>query len=207
MISSQRLEDRINSLARIGMTEEGGVTRLALTDEDRKAHQLVRSWMEQAGMSVRVDAAGNLIGRKEGTNPQARPVVMGSHIDSVGNGGKFDGTIGVIGGIEVVQHIAEENISITRPVEVIAFCEEEGSRFQSGGIFGSRAMTGKITPADLEIRDANGISRRQALADFGLNPDELFTKAIRRKGEMALYLEMHIEQGPVLEQKGIPVGI
>lgn len=207
MISSQRLEDRINSLARIGMTEEGGVTRLALTDEDRKAHQLVRSWMEQAGMSVRVDAAGNLIGRKEGTNPQARPVVMGSHIDSVGNGGKFDGTIGVIGGIEVVQHIAEENISITRPVEVIAFCEEEGSRFQSGGIFGSRAMTGKITPADMEIRDANGISRRQALADFGLNPDELFTKAIRRKGEMALYLEMHIEQGPVLEQKGIPVGI
>jgi allantoate deiminase len=207
MIQAQRLEERIQTLGKIGKTKDGGVTRLALTQEDKEGQELVKSWMEQAGMQVRLDAAGNLIGRKEGTIGNAEPVVIGSHIDTVINGGMFDGALGVIAGIEVVQHISEEHIRIERPIEVIAFCEEEGSRFQVGGLFGSQAMVGKIQPSDLDIRDKSGISRREALMQFGLNPDDLFTKVARRKGEMAVYLEMHIEQGPVLEEMGIPFGI
>lgn len=207
MISSKRLAERIEALSKI--TEEGweGITRRALTKEDREAQKLVKSWMEQAGMHVYLDPAGNLIGRKEGLNPDAKPVVIGSHIDSTLNGGKFDGTIGVIGGIETVQHIVEEGIQPLRPIEVIAFCEEEGSRFNDGGTYGSRAMTGKIRPEHLEVQDENGISRKEALKEFGLNPDEIFTKAVRQKGDMELYLEMHIEQGPVLVDKDIPIGI
>lgn len=207
MISSKRLEERIEALSKI--SEEGweGITRRALSKEDREAQALVKSWMEQAGMQVYLDPAGNLIGRKEGLNGDAKPIVIGSHIDSTFNGGKYDGTIGVIGGIETVQHITEEGIQPIRPIEVIAFCEEEGSRFKDGGVFGSRAMTGKITPAHLEIRDEKGISRREALKSFGVNPDDIFTKVIRKKGDIKLYLEMHIEQGPVLESKDIPVGI
>ncbi|WP_046174848.1 M20 family metallo-hydrolase [Domibacillus indicus] len=207
MINKDRLYERIETLAKIGATEDGGVTRLALTKEDREAQELVSSWMKEAGMQVRRDSAGNLIGRKEGKEPGAKTIVMGSHIDSVGNGGKLDGTIGVIGGIEVVQHITEEGIEIKSPVEVIAFCEEEGSRFQSGGIFGSRAMTGKITRKDLEVRDSKGISRRDALIHFGLDPEGIFNEVIRKKDEIGLYLEMHIEQGPILEAAEIPVGI
>lgn len=207
MIYKDRIAKRIETLAKIGATEDGGVTRLALTTEDREAQELVSSWMKEAGMEVRRDPAGNLIGRKEGEQQGAKAIVIGSHIDSVGNGGKLDGTIGVIGGIEVVQHITEEGIKIQSPVEVIAFCEEEGSRFQSGGIFGSRAMTGKITREDLEVRDSKNISRWEALSQFGLNPEGIFNEAIRKRDEIELYLEMHIEQGPVLEANGIPVGV
>jgi allantoate deiminase len=131
MINRMRLEERIQCLGRIGSTQEGGVTRVALSKEDREAQALVSDWMEQAGMRVHLDPAGNLIGRIEGTSKTAKPVVIGSHIDSVVDGGKFDGVIGVIGGIEVVQHFQEEGIKPLRPIEVIAFCEQEGSRFHS----------------------------------------------------------------------------
>ncbi|MCM3712991.1 M20 family metallo-hydrolase [Alkalihalobacillus oceani] len=207
MINLNRLNERIEELSKITEENWEGVSRRALTEEDKRAHELVKSWMEKAGMKVFLDPAGNLIGRKEGTVANAKPVTIGSHIDSVLNGGKYDGTIGVIGGIEVAQHIAEESIEIKRPIEIIAFCEEEGSRFGDGGVFGSRAMTGKITKDHLEATDEKGITRREALESFGLNPDEIFTKGLRKKGDMSLYLEMHIEQGPTLESKGVPVGI
>lgn len=205
MINSERIDERLKALANIGGTEEGGVTRLALSNEYRDGLDLVKAWMEQAGMTTRLDSAANLIGRREGLQKDAKPIVIGSHFDTVSNGGKYDGTIGVIGGIEVVQHIAEENININRPIEVIAFSEEEGSRFGSG-VFGSRAMTGTITEEDLEKQDKDGITRRRALIEFGQNPDEIFNQ-IKGTDEFELYLEMHIEQGPVLEKKDIPVGI
>lgn len=209
MIDARRLKNRIESLSKISEFNEGyGVTRRALTNEDKKAQDLVSSWMKLAGMSVQLDPAGNLIGRKEGSQKDKKPLVIGSHIDSVENGGKFDGTIGVVGGIEVIQHMAEEEIKPLRPIEVIAFCEEEGSRFKSGGLFGSQAMVGKISENDLEVTDSDGLTRREALEQFGLNPDEIFTnKAIRNKKEILLYLEMHIEQGPVLDKEKTPVGI
>lgn len=206
MINKQRINERIESLANIGKTEDEGVTRIAFTDEYKRGLDLITSWMQQAGMHVRMDQAGNLIGRLEASSTKLPAIAIGSHIDSVGNGGKYDGTVGVIGGIEVAQHIHEDNISINRPLEVIAFCEEEGSRFQSGGVYGSRAMAGKITSEDLAVRDKNGITRYEVLQQFGLDPDRI-QDAVRDSNEIALYLEMHIEQGPVLAQKNIPVGI
>lgn len=206
MINLMRLEERIQCLGRIGSTQEGGVTRVALSKEDKEAQTWVSAWMEQAGMCVRLDPAGNLIGRLEGISKTAKPVVIGSHIDSVVNGGKFDGVIGVIGGIEVVQHIQEEGIQPLCPIEVIAFCEEEGSRFQSG-FFGSRAMIGATNEQDLNVVDKQGLTRREALIQFGLDPDKIKEQGVRSKEELRAYLEMHIEQGPILENLGVPVGI
>ncbi|WP_080872650.1 M20 family metallo-hydrolase [Oceanobacillus timonensis] len=206
MISKDRLEERIESLAQIGKSKDGGVSRIALTREYRQGLDLISEWMQEAGMEVRLDQAGNLIGRKEGTVPETKAIALGSHIDSVGNGGKYDGTVGVIGGIEVVQHLKEEGISNKRPIEIMAFCEEEGSRFQSGGVFGSRAMAGKLTKEDLQVTDSNGETRYEVLKNFGLGPDNI-GNAIRNKEEFDLYLEMHIEQGPILIREDVPVGI
>ncbi|MCM3712998.1 M20 family metallo-hydrolase [Alkalihalobacillus oceani] len=208
MISSKRLNERIETLGKISEQIEGweGVTRLALSEKEKEAKVLVKSWMEQAGLSIYTDPAGNLIGRKEGLKPGLKPVVIGSHMDTTFNAGKYDGTLGVIAGLEVAQHINEEGIEIMRPLEVIAINDEEGVRFRDGGLFGSRAMTGKLNKEDLNLKDENGISRRQALESFGLNPDEI-KKAVRKKEELELYLEMHIEQGPVLVEAGVPVGI
>ncbi|WP_413378054.1 M20 family metallo-hydrolase [Alkalihalobacillus sp. 1P02AB] len=206
VISSERLERRIELLAQIGKTNDGGVSRIALTKEYRQGLDLISEWMQEAGMTVRLDQAGNLIGRKEGVVPSLKAVALGSHVDSVGNGGKYDGTVGVIVGIEVVQHLKEEGIPNKRPIEVIAFCEEEGSRFQSGGVFGSRAMTGKLTTEDLKVTDSSGATRYEVLKNFGLDPDNI-EMAIRSKEDFEVYLEMHVEQGPILLQENTPVGI
>lgn len=206
MISQERLEERIELLAQIGKTDEGGVSRVALTEEYRLALDLVTEWMEEAGMTVRLDQVGNLIGRKEGTDAGLKAVAMGSHIDSVIDGGKYDGVVGVIAGIEVAQHLKEEGISHKKPIEVIAFCEEEGSRFQSGGVFGSRAMAGQLRQEDFEVKDSHGETRYEVLKNFGLDPDD-YKGAIRNKEEFELYLEMHIEQGPILIREESPVAI
>ncbi|MFD2658604.1 M20 family metallo-hydrolase [Gracilibacillus thailandensis] len=206
MISKSRINDRIEKLAKIGMTDEGGVSRIALTEEYREGLNLLTSWMERAGLSVHIDQAGNLIGRKEGESSNLKAVAIGSHVDSVGNGGKYDGTVGVIAGIELAQHLKEENIENKRPIEIIAFCEEEGSRFQSGGVFGSRAMTGKLNEEDLKVVDDNGDSRYEVLKAFGLDPANI-DRAVRSEEEFELYLEMHIEQGPILVREETPVGI
>lgn len=206
MINKKRLNNRIEELAKIGETSDKGVTRIAFTQEYTRGLDLITEWMEQAGMHVRMDQAGNLIGKLEGWDSQLPAIAIGSHIDSVGNGGKYDGTIGVIAGIEIAQHICEENKSIKQSLEVIAFCEEEGSRFQSGGVYGSRAMAGKINPEDLAVRDENGMSRYEVLKQYGLDPDNI-QGAVRTKNDIGLYLELHIEQGPMLLHKDIPVGI
>lgn len=206
MINEARLAQRIEQLALIGKTPEGGVTRIALTETYRQGLELVSAWMHQAGMTTRLDQAGNLIGRLEGSLAGQPAIAIGSHIDSVGNGGKYDGVIGVLGGIEVAQHIHEAQIALQRPLEVIAFCEEEGSRFQSGGVFGSRAMAGKIGADDLAVRDAAGATRYQVLKGFGLDVDNI-AQAVRTRNDIQLYLEMHIEQGPILAQAGVPVGL
>ncbi|MCP3761349.1 M20 family metallo-hydrolase [Domibacillus sp. A3M-37] len=204
-INNQRISNRIEELACIGKTKNGGVTRKALTKEDDQALKLVSEWMNEAGLQVRMDHFGNLIGRKEGKNPSAPAVMIGSHIDTVPNGGKFDGTIGVLGGIEVAQIIKEENIWMEHPLEVVAFSDEEGARFQ-GGLFGSRGMAGKVREDEMYQKDEDGISRFEALMAFGLNP-MLHDQSIRERGEIKVYLEMHIEQGPYLQTINKPVGI
>lgn len=206
-VNSTRLFNRILELGEIGRNEGGGVTRRALSNEDKKGHELVKSWMRECGMNVSYDHFGNLIGRKDGTTSNLPPVVIGSHIDSVKNGGRFDGVIGVLGGIEIAQVLKEEEIPHERPLEVIAFCEEEGSRFNDG-LFGSRGMIGKITQEDLQRKDENNMTRFEALAQFSEEIDpEKIGQSVLTPGEIYTYLEMHIEQGPYLEEEGLAVGV
>ncbi|KAB2338014.1 Zn-dependent hydrolase [Cytobacillus depressus] len=206
-INGDRIFSRILRLGEIGKNNQNGVHRLALSKEDKEAHFLVSQWMEEAGLSVSHDHFGNLIGRKEGENPGLPAVMIGSHIDSVRNGGRFDGIIGVIAGIEVVQAITSAQIVHQHPLEVVAFCEEEGSRFNDG-LFGSRGMVGKINERDLLKKDENGISRYEALKSFGfgVDPDRI-KESIRTDKDIKLFLEMHIEQGPILETNGHAIGI
>lgn len=204
-INEERLQKRIEQLAQIGKIGETGVCRLALSAEDRAGVELVRSWMEEAGLQTRIDDFGNLIGRMMGKDEQAPILMIGSHIDSQPYGGQYDGVIGVLGGLEVVQTLNEQGIMPTQPIEVVAFCDEEGCRFQKG-LFGSKGILGMLDPTDLERTDKNGITRRQALVDFGCDPDRQ-EASIYPKGSIGAYLELHIEQGPILDDAKEAIGI
>jgi allantoate deiminase len=204
-INSKRLQDRLHALAQVGRIGETGVCRLALSKEDYDGVQLVKSWMEELGMQPRVDHFGNLIGRMEGLDPKAPILMLGSHIDSQPYGGRFDGAIGVLGALEVVQTLMEHKLTPAMPIEVVAFCDEEGCRFNKG-LFGSKGMMGKLEEGDLERVDKNGITRRQALLDWGCDP-ERFEESRYPEGSIGTFLELHIEQGPVLEAKDSPIGI
>ncbi|HEV2093453.1 MAG TPA: Zn-dependent hydrolase [Rubrobacter sp.] len=205
MVDGGRLWKRLSGLAEIGKREEGGVARLSFTPEERAAKDLAASYMQEAGLAVREDAAGNLFGRREGKDPEAAAVLMGSHVDSVINGGDFDGPLGVLGGIEVLQTMNEEGVETERPVEVVAFTDEEGARF-SLGMIGSRALTGTLSPEDLRHEDRDGVSIEEAMREAGLDPEKI-GDAARSPESLAAYLELHIEQGKVLEGEGLPVGV
>lgn len=204
MINKERLWDRLEALSHIGKNDTGGVTRLSYTKEEREAKNLVTSFMKEAGLSVREDEVGNLIGRKEGKDPEAPVILLGSHIDSVYYGGNFDGPLGVLSGVEVLQTLNEKGIQTNHPIEVIAFTDEEGARF-SYGMIGSRAIAGTLTGDFLDKTDSQGISIRGAMEGSGLKP-EAFPAAIREKGTIKAYVELHIEQGKVLENEGLSVG-
>jgi allantoate deiminase len=162
--------------------------------------------MEEAGRSVREDGAGNLIGRREGKNPGSPTVLVGSHVDSVYNGGNFDGPLGVLAGVEVLQTMQENAVETEHPVEVVAFTDEEGARF-SFGMIGSRALAGKLTPEDLrEHEDRDGVSIAEAMRAYGLDPERI-GEATRPEGSVRAYVELHIEQGRVLENEDLPAGI
>ncbi|RFU66027.1 Zn-dependent hydrolase [Peribacillus glennii] len=204
-INIGRLQERIEKLSQIGKIGDTGVCRLALSKEDRQAVEVVKGWMEEAGMKTRIDDFGNLIGRLEGKNADKPVLMMGSHIDSQPYGGRFDGVIGVLGAIEAVQTMKERQIVPDQAVEVVAFCDEEGCRFNKG-IFGVRGIWGGLDPGELDRTDKDGITRRQALIDFGCDPDK-FIESEYKKGSVSAFLELHIEQGPVLDKLQEPVGI
>jgi allantoate deiminase len=204
-INSNRLQQRIQELAQIGKIGETGVCRLALSKEDREGVMLVKSWMEEAGMEVSIDPFANLIGVKKGINPDVPVLMLGSHVDSQPYGGRFDGVIGVLGAIEVVQTMREQGIVPACSMEVVAFCDEEGCRFNKG-LFGVRGMTGKLEADELERTDKNGVTRREALIEFGCDPAD-FAGYVFREGRIGAFLELHIEQGPVLESLNAPIGI
>ncbi|GGF94848.1 M20 family metallo-hydrolase [Paenibacillus abyssi] len=204
-INANRVEERIDRLAEIGKISATGVCRLALSPEDRQAVNVVKLWMEEAGMKARIDAFGNLIGRIEGLNPDAPSIMIGSHIDTQPYAGRFDGIVGVIGAIEAVQTFKERSIVPSVPIEVAAFCDEEGCRFNKG-LFGVRGLLGQLEEGELERTDKNGITRRQALLEFGGEP-EGFADSEYQPGQVGTFLELHIEQGPVLESLDCPVGI
>ncbi|SDJ86637.1 M20 family metallo-hydrolase [Paenibacillus naphthalenovorans] len=204
-INRSRIEKRITELGQIGRIGDTGVCRLALSQEYRQGVELVKAWMEEAGMVSRIDHFGNVIGRLEGKNPHAPILMMGSHIDSQPYGGRFDGVVGVLGAIEAVQTMKENGIVPEVPIEVAAFCDEEGCRFNNG-FFGSRGILGRLEPGELDRTDKNGITRRQALIEFGGDPAK-FAESEYAAENIGAYLELHIEQGPVLESLDRPVGI
>src|SRR5699024_3596013 len=161
--------------------------------------------MKEAGLEIREDNAGNLIGKMEGEDSLAPAVVIGSHIDTVKQGGKYDGALGVLAGIEVAQTICEQAIKLTNTLEMIAFADEEGSRFNFGMI-GSRAIAGVLDKNELSRQDVDGNSIEQAMREVGLDPDKI-DEVKRSPTSIKHYLELHIEQGKVLEHHDVPVGI
>ncbi len=205
MINKERLFKRLQELGMIGKRESGGITRHAFTKEDRLAKDLVITYMKEAGLSVREDAVGNLIGRREGRNPDAPVILTGSHIDSVCDGGIFDGGLGILGGIEVLQTLTEQGIETEHPIEVYAFNDEEGSRF-SFSMFGSRGVIGDLNAKDLDMKDKDGITVAEAMKVQGYDPGKI-GEAIRTKESLKAFIELHIEQGKVLECNNLSVGI
>ncbi|MGI9302286.1 MAG: allantoate amidohydrolase [Gammaproteobacteria bacterium] len=181
------------------------LTRSYLTAEHRRANERVMQWMNAAGMASRIDAVGNVVGRYEGRAPGLPAVVLGSHLDTVPDGGKFDGMLGVVTPIACVAALHQRRERLPFAIEVIGFGDEEGTRFQSA-LFGSRAVAGTIDKAALKEADADGVTLEEALHAFGLNPGEI-DEAQRTSHEFLAYVELHIEQGPILESEGLPVGV
>ncbi|WP_226037854.1 Zn-dependent hydrolase [Aquibacillus saliphilus] len=204
-INEQRLWNRINELGRVGVDVNGGLTRLSFTDEERAAKQLVRKYMIDAGLQIREDEIGNLFGKLPGNNPNAKTVLIGSHVDTVLNGGMFDGALGVLIGIEVLQTLREKGLTTENSVEVVAFTDEEGTRF-STGMIGSKAFTGQLTSDDLTNNfDKQGISIAEAMTSQGYSPNKLETVKVEPES-IKCFLEVHIEQGKILESNSVAVG-
>lgn len=201
-INLNRVLQRIDLLATITTGESPGVTRLPFTLAWESATQLVAQWMREAGMLVRRDDVGNLIGRYEGLELEVPVLMIGSHLDTVIEGGKYDGALGVVTGLEVAASLAESGIKLHHPVEVVAFVDEEGVRF-STAMVGSRAMAGMLSPHDLQARDDRGVMLEVAMRQSGFSPDR-FTSAARPRGSLLGYLELHVEQGVVLEDRNVP---
>ncbi|MFI8575512.1 M20 family metallo-hydrolase [Rossellomorea aquimaris] len=204
-INRERLKRHLEELAEIGKIGETGVCRLAHSKEDRQAVEVVKGWMEEAGLTTKIDGFGNLIGRIEGADKDKPILMLGSHIDSQPYGGRFDGTAGALGAVEVVHTMKDHGIVPDRTIEVICFSDEEGCRFNKG-VFGVRAIAGMLEEGELDRKDKQGVTRREALKEFGVEPD-VTASPVYQKGDIAAFLELHIEQGPVLEEKGKPVGI
>ena len=202
----ERIRRDIEELAKCNATPGQGLTRFSLTAEDRQARIYLKQQMTDCGLAVREDAAGNVVGRREGLCKDGPVVMIGSHYDSVKQGGNFDGPAGVSAALETVRVFAERGIQTYYPIEVVAMIEEEGARF-GASLYGSRAMTGQIDVQQLKTRrDQDGLSMYEALKDFGFEPENIFA-AKREPEKLKAFLELHIEQGPVLETEGFDVGI
>lgn len=199
-VNGRRIEERLMALAQFGKNPEGGVSRVAFSDADVQGRQYVISLMREAGLTVRIDPAGNIIGRRDGSDPSLPVILFGSHIDSVPRGGNYDGDVGVIGAIECVQVLKENGVITRHPLEVVVFADEEG------GLVGSRAMIGELTPETLDVVSHSGKTVREGIRFIGGDPDRL-AEARRRKGEITAYLELHIEQGGRLEAEKVQIGV
>ena len=203
-VNSQRLQQALDKLSEFGRNPEGGVTRLGFSEADMAAREYVMGLMRQAGLAVRVDPAGNIFGRRPGT--ENLPVLLfGSHIDSVPHGGNFDGDVGSLGALEVMRALNEHKVATRHPLEMVVWSNEEGHHFGKG-LFGSAAAAGVLGPGILERRDEQGVSLADWLRRYGQDPAR-FTEARIRPGSVAGYLELHIEQGAVLDETRIPIGV
>ena len=185
--------------------EEGRLTRRFATPAMTRANELVGRWMADAGLQVRTDAAGNLVGRLEGTDPQAGTLLLGSHLDTVRDAGAFDGPLGVLAAVACVERLRADGAALPFAIDVLGFSDEEGLRYGTAYL-GSRAVAGSFEPALLELVDDDGVALAAALREFGGAPQDIASAS--RRGERLLgYCEVHIEQGPVLEGRDAAVGV
>lgn len=199
-VNGARITAHLAALSEFGKNPAGGVSRVAFTEFDREAREVVMGWMRSARLDVSVDVAANLVGRRAGSDPSLKPLALGSHIDSVPMGGNYDGQVGSTGAIEVAETLAAAGVTLRHPLEVLIFSNEEG------GTIGSHAITDGIPAAELDQVSQSGKTFRDGIRFLGGDPDRLAT-ARRARGDIAAYLELHIEQGGRLDQLRIPIGV
>jgi beta-ureidopropionase / N-carbamoyl-L-amino-acid hydrolase len=201
-IDGKRLWDSLMQMAQIGATPNGGVRRLTLTDVDKRGRDRFRALCEEVGLKVRVDAIGNMFARREGRDSARPPVLMGSHLDSQPSGGKFDGALGVLGGLEVIRSLNDLGITTEAPIELVNWTDEEGSRF-GHSLMGSGVWAGVYALDHIyTLPDAAGTTVADALTTIGYRGD-----APAQAFPADAYFELHIEQGPILEQLGRDIGV
>jgi len=201
-IDGERLWSTLMAMASVGATPKGGVRRLTLTEVDREGRDLFAQWCKALGLTIRVDEIGNMFARREGRDPSRKPVLMGSHLDSQPSGGKFDGALGVIAGLEVMRSLNDFNITTEAPIELVNWTDEEGSRF-GHSLMGSGTWAG-VFPLEktYALTDAQGVRVDTALDSIGYRGTEPAAPFAADA-----YFELHIEQGPILEREGKRIGI
>lgn len=199
-VNGKRIMDHIHALAEFGKNPQGGVSRVAYSDADKQGREYVLGLMRAAKLDVTIDAAGNLIGRRAGSAGNLAPLLIGSHIDTVPEGGNYDGVVGSMGAIEVAHTLADNNVTTRHPLEVVIFQNEEG------GLIGSRALDGELTEHELDLVSRSGKTIREGIRFIGGDPSKL-AEVRRKKGEIAAYLELHIEQGNILDTEKIKIGV
>jgi len=199
-INGDRLNKTIQTLSTYGKNEKGGSDRVAFSSHDVAARSYVMELMRKAGLEVTIDFAGNIIGQRAGTDPSLKPIAFGSHIDEVPNGGDYDGPVGSMSAIEVMQTLAENQVKTVHPLEMIIFTNEEG------GVIGSRAIVGALNETALQVISNEGITQYEGIKKLGGNPDRI-AEMKRNKGDLAAFLELHIEQGGTLDREKIQIGV
>ena len=199
-VNAERLNKSLEELAGYGRDPNGQPNRVAFSDGDAEGRKFVMGLMREAGLKTVVDAAGNIIGRRPGLNNDLKPIGFGSHIDMVPHGGNYDGCVGSMAAIEVARVLHERGIQTTHPLEIIIFSNEEG------GVMGSRAMAGELKPQALQVRNSTGYSMGQGIQRLGGDTTRL-AEAIRPKGSLAAFLELHIEQGGILDREDLDIGV
>jgi N-carbamoyl-L-amino-acid hydrolase len=199
-VNAARLNQHLKDMAAFGANPQGGVSRVAFSDADRAGRAYVMDRMRAAALDVRVDFAGNIFGRRAGTDASLKPIVFGSHIDSVPEGGNYDGTVGSLSAIEVAQSFAEQRVRTRHPLEVVVWANEEG------GLYGSRAVSGQLTAAELSNRAWSGKTIEEGMAFLGGAPARV-SEVRRQRGDVATYIELHIEQGGTLEREALQIGV
>ena len=203
-INETRINQTMQELGELGDSPEG-MLRVAYSPEDIAGRDYAIKMMQEAGLETRIDTAGNIIGRRSGSDDNLPAIAMGSHTDTVPKGGKYDGALGVMAAIEVIRTLEEQGHNTRHPLEVINFTNEEGTRFHRW-LVGSRSMSGLLEQEDLDAVDDDGLSLGPCLADIGGDISRI-EEAVRKPGELAAYFELHIEQGPYLDRSGTPIGV
>jgi N-carbamoyl-L-amino-acid hydrolase len=199
-VNGDRIAQHLVALSEFGRNPYGGVSRTAYSEFDKQGRAYVMGLMRDAGLDASIDVAGNIIGRRAGSDASLKPIIFGSHIDSVPDGGNYDGDVGVLSSIEVAQTFKERGITTRHPIEVIIFQNEEG------GTIGSRAFVGDLTDKDLDLVARSGKTLRDGISFLGGDPTKLSTLHYKT-GDYAAYVEYHIEQGGTLEAEGLNIGV